>query len=152
MTLRLEPYDRATHYDLIASWWRGHGAQCLPADVLPLKGSIVTRDGDPIAACFVYLMNGCRAAYLAFPVTAPDLSPRIRLAALEAALEDAVRIAHKAGCLMIWSSTENKTLDRVLTRRVGFQRTTPHYNYFLLLDPALSHDMLVGEDFDQEKG
>src|SRR5437868_7219131 len=74
--LRLKRYDAARDYPLIVSWWKARGDECLPADVLPLTGSLaVNSRGEPIAACFTYLTTA-KAGYLAFPVSAPDLSPQ----------------------------------------------------------------------------
>ena len=41
--LRLQRYDADRHYALIASWWKAHGSDCLPADVLPPTASLVTQ-------------------------------------------------------------------------------------------------------------
>jgi len=149
--LRLEPYDTAKHYALIAAWWKARGDECLPADVLPPTGAVVTRDGEPIALCSIWLTNA-KAAYLAFPITAPGLSPKVAYASMVLAIQGAVDIAKLAGCKFIWASTANNGVDRIFTKHVGFTRTTPHHNHFLLLDPALSHDTLVGEDFHEPKG
>lgn len=147
--LRPEAYDPAKHYRPLASWWEARGDKCLPADVLPPTGTVVTRDGAPIAACIVWLTNA-KAAHIAFPVTAPGLKPREALRALTVCVEGSIEIARKAGCTMIWGSAENRGVDRIF-QRAGLIRTTPLHSYFMLLDPAVSHDMLVGEDFDNER-
>jgi len=150
--LRLEPYEASKHYALIASWWRAQAdAKCLPSDALPPTGVIVTRDGRPIAACFVYLCTGTTAAYLAFPVCAPALRAGVSLPAIKLAVRGALDLARHAGCKLVWSATENMMIDRTLAR-VGFTRTTPHHNYFMLLDQAVSHDMLVGDDYEKQRG
>lgn len=148
--LRLEPYNADKHYATLAAWWRARGDVCLPADVLPPTGAVVTRDGEPIAICAVWLSNA-RMGYVAFPITAPDLTPRVAYAAVEMSIKGAVDIAKLAGCRLIWGAAENRGVDRIL-RKVGFTQTTPLNNYFIALDPAINHDTLVGKDFVEQKG
>lgn len=147
MQLELDPYPYAVfmHYDTIAAWWKARGDTCLPEDVLPATGAVVTRDGEPIAACYLWLTNAY-AAYIAFPVTAPGLSPRVALRAVEMAVDGAIACARKEGCKMIWGAAENRGVDRIFQRK-GLVRTSPPlHNYFMLLDPSISSDMLVGDE------
>lgn len=146
--MRPEPYDQAAHYGLIASWWKEHGSEPLPADVLPPRGVVIVDGERPIAASFCYLMDGCSAAYIAFTVTEPNLRAALCVRAAQAAIEGAIEIARDAGCKMIWSATTNAVVDRIYTERCGFTRSTPHQNYFQMLDPAVSHEMLVGFEFE----
>ena len=129
--LRLQRYDADRHYALIASWWKAHGSDCLPADVLPPTASLVTQGGKPAAACFVYLCNAS-AAYMAFPVSAPDLSPHTAYRAVGLA----------AGCQMIWAATASRSVDRLFSH-AGLTRSSPHTNFFMLTQPELSSDMLT---------
>src|SRR4051812_19442163 len=112
LALRLEPYARARHYALIEQWWKASGNDCLPVDVLPPTAAIALIEDKPAAACFVYLMDGTRAAYVAWPVSAPELTPRMRYAALELAIAGAVDIARLKRCTMIWSSTTHDGMAR----------------------------------------
>jgi hypothetical protein len=139
--VRIKRYDAARHYPLIASWWEARGNVCLPADVLPPTGSVAMVRGKPVAACFIWLTNA-KAAYLAFPVNAPELSPRTAYRAVGLAIEDCVRIAREAGCEMIWAATSSRSIDR-LYDRCGLTRSSPHTNFFMLLDQGMSHDMLT---------
>jgi hypothetical protein len=149
--MRPEPYQRDRHYRLIAQWWRARDADPLPAEALPATGSVVLQDEVLIAAAFVYLTNA-RAGYVAFPVCAPELAPVRAARALAIALRSVVQIARAAGCLFLWSATENRLIDRLLTGQAGFVRSTPHYNYFQLLDPELAPDMLVGAEYFASTG
>jgi hypothetical protein len=144
--LRLEPYYSAKHYPLLVAWWKARGDECLPADVLPPTGAVVTRDGQPIAICIVWLTNA-RTAHVAFPIVMPRLRPKESYHAVTLAIQGAVDLAKVKGCRFIWASAENRAVDHILTETIGFTRTTPLNSYFLLTDPAISHDTLVGKDF-----
>lgn len=141
MPLRLEPYDAAKHYDLIASWWRlNNNEEPLPADVLPPTGAVACVDDKPIAACSVWLCNA-KAAYIAFPIAAPGLRPRIAHEAIALAIAGCIDIARLEDVKMIWAATTNRTVA-ALFENAGLKRTTVHTNHYLMLDPALSPDTL----------
>jgi len=143
--LRLKRYDAARHYSLVASWWKARGNECLPADVLPPTASLAMLGGKPVAACFIWLTNA-KAAYLAFPVSAPELVPHTAYRAVGLAIEGALEIAREAGCQMIWAATSSRSIDR-LYDRAGLTRSSPHSNFFMLMGQDISSDMLT-EDTD----
>jgi len=143
--LRLKRYDAARHYSLVASWWKARGNECLPADVLPPTASLAMLGGKPVAACFIWLTNA-KAAYLAFPVSAPELAPHTAYRAVGLAIEGALEIAREAGCQMIWAATSSRSIDR-LYDRAGLTRSSPHSNFFMLMGQDISSDMLT-EDTD----
>lgn len=140
-TLRLESYDAQRHYPLIASWWKARGSASLPAGVLPPTGSITMQGSTPVAACLVWLTNA-QAAYLAFPVSAPELDARTAYRAVSLAIEGAIAIAREAGCQMIWATTASRGIDR-LYGRAGLTRTSQQGNYFMLIGEGASPDMLT---------
>lgn len=148
LPLRLEPYAAVRHYAKLSSWWKARGDTCLPADVLPPTGAVVTRDGKPVAMCLVWLTNAS-AAHVAFPIVAPELSPIISFKAVTLAVEECIGIARTAGCKFIWATAENRGVDRIF-QRAGLTRTTPLHSYFLL-PVNVSPDILVGDDFDENE-
>src|SRR5258707_1169109 len=139
--LRLQRYAAARHYALITSWWKARGSECLPADILPPTASLVVQGAKPVAACFIWLTNA-RAAYLAFPVSAPELSPHTAYRAVGMAIDGAIAIGREAGCHMIWAATASRSVDRLYSR-AGLVRSSPHTNFFMLTRPELSSDMLT---------
>jgi hypothetical protein len=144
VSLRLEPYDAAKHYSLLADWWKAYGDEALPADVLPPTGAVALRDDVPVALCSIWLTNA-KCAYLAFPIAAPGISSRVTYEAMMLAIKGAVDLAKHAGCKMIWATAENRGVDRIFRKHVGFVRTTPLHSYFLMLDPTVRHDTLTGD-------
>jgi hypothetical protein len=148
--MQLEDYDAARHYGIFAQWWRARGDECLPADVLPPTGVVVTRDGEAIAACLVWLTNA-KTAHVAFPIDAPGLSPIAAYKAISMAIDGVIALAFRSGCKMIWASAENRGVDRIF-KRAGLIRTTPLNSYFMFSDPTIRNDILVGHDFEQQKG
>jgi len=140
--LRREAYEAAQHYQHIAAWWAVRGSACLPVNVLPPTGSVVIRgDDEAVAACLIWLTNA-HAAYLAFPVSAPDLEPRLAYRAVGLAIEGALTVGRDAGCRMIWATTASRGIDR-LYARAGLVRTSPQGNFFMLIGSSLSADMLT---------
>ena len=119
--------------------------------MLPATGTIVTRYDAPIAYCSLWLTNG-KLAFVAFPSSAPGLPGPLAYDAITLAIRGAVELAKDKGAQVIWTSTATRAIDSILRKQLGFTRTTPHHNHFLLLDPALSHDTLVGKDFIKPKG
>lgn len=149
--LRLEPYDPARHYADVASWWAARGDKCLPADVLPPTGAVAYDGEEVVAACSLWLTNA-KAAHLAFPIVKPDLRPIIAFRAVELVVAECIAIAQRHDVTMIWGTAEHQGVDRIFTR-AGLSRVTPQLNsYFLFLKPEVSHDILVGEEFEQQKG
>lgn len=138
--LRLEPYRAETHYPIISAWWRAHGSRCLPVEALPPTGVIVTRDKIPVAASFCFLSNA-RVAYVDFTVTEPGLNPLVSLKAAKMAVEGAIEIARAARCLIVWTLTANRAIQRIYSR-CGFVPTSPQQHYYLLLDASVFPDML----------
>lgn len=139
--LRTIPYDIAEHYPLIVSWWKARESECLPADVLPPTGSVAVLGGKPVAACFIWLMNG-RASFLAFPISAPGLDARTAYRAVRLAIDGAVAIGREAGCRLIWTSTTSASVDRLYSR-AGFTHASPHIDSYMLIGPDLSPDMVT---------
>ena len=139
---RIKRYDVKQHYSLIASWWKARDNECLPSDVLPPTASLVMQGGKPVAACFIWLTNA-KAAYLAFPFSAPELSAHAAYRAVGLAIDGAIAIAREAGCQMIWAATSSRSIDR-LYDRAGLTRSSPHTNFFMLMgQDSLSSDMLT---------
>lgn len=149
--LRLEPYKAKQHYDIIAAWWKARDSEALPVDVLPDTGAVVTRDGDMLAYTACFLANA-KFGFVAFTIAKPDLSMRETIEACALAVNGAISMAKLKGCKVIWSTTENQFLDRLYLHHTAFKRTTPHHNYYALLDPDLSIDMLDGEEPKDTKG
>jgi hypothetical protein len=142
--LRVKRYDAARDYPLIASWWAARDNVCLPADVLPPTACLtVNGRGTPVAACFIWLTNA-KAAYLAFPVSAPELAAHTAYRAVGLAIDGALEIAREAGCQMIWAATSSRSIDR-LYDRAGLTRSSPHSNFFMLMGSGMSSDMLTEE-------
>lgn len=146
--LRLEAYKPDRHYDLIASWWKARGDDCLPADVLPPMGALACDGETPLAACFVYMLTGTKAAYMAWPIAAPELTPRMTYEAMRLSIRATIEMARMKGATMLWSSTAHDGVAAMFERE-GLTRTTPHHNFFGTYDGAVSPDMLVGPEFKE---
>jgi hypothetical protein len=79
-------------YQLVAEWRKAHGAE-FPETLLPPSGVIVERDGEPVAAAWMYMAVGIGVAFLDFISTAPGMTPGQSSEAIGHALAVLKRIA-----------------------------------------------------------
>lgn len=61
-------------YPLVKGWWEGHGKPATPPNLLSPIGVFALRDGEPVAAMWLYLALGCGLCWLEYPLTAPKQS------------------------------------------------------------------------------
>lgn len=80
-------------YQLVAEWRKAHGCDSFPETLLPPDGVIVERDGQPVAAAWMYLSAGIGVAFLDFLTTAPGMTPAQASEALGHALALLKRLA-----------------------------------------------------------
>jgi len=88
--------------ELARSWWYAHSEEEFPENLLPPVGVMIECDGQPVAACWLYMAVGVGVCWLEFPVSLPGLSlPRIRGAfAYAVKTLEAVALAHDYGVMM----------------------------------------------------
>lgn len=105
-------------YDMLASWWVGHGWQAVPMRVLPPLGVVF---GDK-AAGWAYMDNGsCGVAMIEWLVTNPakGLSAAKGLGNVLEFLESELR---RMDYSTILTTCRQESLARLLARH-GFQKT-----------------------------
>lgn len=93
---------RADDMPMVSEWWGDHGHGEFPASLLPPVGVVAEQEGEPIAACWLYMAVGVGVCWLEYPVSKPGLSvraARTAFAALVGALEDIAR-THDYGLMM----------------------------------------------------
>lgn len=103
MNLEVFDYREYPNAELIvSSWWEERKDGPFPSNLLPPVGVVVTVDGEPAAALWMYMAVGCGVAFLEWPVTAPGLGAKAATPmrfAIEALA--AVAKAHDYGLLRV---------------------------------------------------
>lgn len=114
-------YDPAD-YPTVKEWWEGHGWPAVPEAVLPQPGIICELNGEPIAACWLYMSNSNGVAMMEWTVANPELAGRDTVRAIEVltGYVDVFAKEHDYG--MILTTCKQEGLARLLSRN-GFQET-----------------------------
>lgn len=86
-------YDAARDAEAVASWWREHGNGPFPFSILPPVGVVVERDGEAVAACWLYLALGVGVCWLEHPVGKPGLAPFVLVEAFRHVVNALERVA-----------------------------------------------------------
>ncbi len=72
MTFRVRDYWKyPSRYETVAAWWDEKKKGIFPENMLPPVGVIVEKDGEPIAALWMYMSVGIGEARLEWPITKP---------------------------------------------------------------------------------
>jgi len=115
-------FDKETDYELLTSWWKGHGWDAVPAAILPKLGVVSKEDGEPVAAAFLYMDNSVGVCWMEWFVANPAASGKavIRAHRLICAFlkEEALRMDY--GVML--TSCKQDSLVRLYERN-GFQKT-----------------------------
>lgn len=102
---QVRPYTSGADYHLVAEWWRTHGMGEFQETLLPPDGYIVQRDGEDVAAAWLYLSNGIGVAFMEWVVTRPGLSLKEARTALGHVIECMRRYANANDYGVIWCNT-----------------------------------------------
>ncbi len=111
--------QRDEDYEMLASWWTGHGWPAVPKHILPPLGIIA----DNIAAGWLYMDNGgtgvCMMEWL---VTDPKVSPIATVRALRVVVDFLKSEASRMDYGVMLTTCNQEGLARLLENK-GFQRT-----------------------------
>lgn len=110
MMLEIVPYEEATHYPIVEKWWKAHKWTPMPAKLLPKTGKLVYLGNEPLAACWLVLMN-CPIAMLEWMVSTPKTKNKAaRRDAISLLLRDLTKEAFKRGAYMVSTLTFHPSL------------------------------------------
>ncbi len=73
---RVRSFEMKRDFVMVNQWSRAHGRDGLPAAYLPPDGIILTLQGEPIAAGWLYKSLGVGVAFLEHVHTRPGLTPK----------------------------------------------------------------------------
>lgn len=83
-------------YPELYSWWESHGADPMPAEMIPVSTCIVEMDGEPVASGSIFPCNNNAVAFFHGLVTRPGLGMMDSRLALHA-LQDGIDIIMRSG-------------------------------------------------------
>lgn len=121
MMILFRPYDPATDYPTLQTWWRGHGALDVPEDFLP-DGWIAHEDGAELAASFFYLHAGQsgRIGVIEWTTSNPKAPPRLVLPAIRGLYERLEIAAREAGAKAVISFVDPDSWERRTMAKMGY--------------------------------
>lgn len=64
-------FEAAAHYETLLKWWRARGWKDMPKRALPATGVVALKDGEPVAAAFLYTDPTAALGFVSWQVTAP---------------------------------------------------------------------------------
>lgn len=70
---QLRMFDPEKDYAMVTEWWQAHDAPVPPAIVLPKLGVVCTREGEDVAALWLYMDNSVGVCFAEYLVTRPKL-------------------------------------------------------------------------------
>lgn len=104
------PFNRTSDYALVASWWEGHKLPVAPLAWLPRRGWIVSSDGKPVLAGFVYQLDNTEMYWIEGIVSNPDSTKEERNEAMPVLFETATQAAREAGASIVLGSSSFDSL------------------------------------------
>lgn len=119
--IAVERFQIEKHYETVCGWWTAQKWPCVPLAHLPKTGVIVTLDGAPAAAAWLYRTDSA-ICWLEFIVADPEVRRERRAAILSVLLSSLKLIAETMGYQTIFTSGKNVSLGERLKLQ-GFQPT-----------------------------
>ena len=90
---------------MVDAWWGERGRGQFLENLLPPDGFIVERDGEAVAAIWLYFSYGIGMAFMEFAVTRPGQSAAQSRAAFKVLIDFARQLARERDFGMIWAHT-----------------------------------------------
>lgn len=110
-------YFNESNYGELCGWWDKHQHNIIPFSSLPL-GVVVSNDTKKLAMAFVYTMDGCDVAQLAWTTSNPENSPRESYQSVDLAIDALLLVAReKLNKKMIVCFSSSKGLTKILNKK-----------------------------------
>lgn len=116
-------------YEIICVWWQAHRWQVLPRSMLPSNGVVISVDGVPAVAGFLYLTDS-KISWLEWIVGNPEMSPFVRRPAIKKLLEVMTQLSDSLGYRVMFSSLSHRGL-MTLYEEAGFEKTDTEMTNFM---------------------
>ncbi len=104
---------------LIDSWWKGHRSERFPSELLPPVGVIALADGEPVAACWLYMAVNVGVCWIEYPISKPGLGIKKSAAAFDVLVRILTEIA-KTHDYHVMIANTMPGIARFLERNHGF--------------------------------
>jgi hypothetical protein len=125
------PYSEKD-YMVIAPWWTAHGFPEVPITMLPKSGVVITDEGKPVAAAWLYMSNSNGVAMMEWVVTNPENTPKQSVSAIRCLVGAVREMAKNCGYSFILAAAKQPSLIR-LFERGGFMKTDEGMTHLLML-------------------
>lgn len=109
-------YFNESNYGELCGWWDKHQHAIIPYSSLPI-GVVVSNEDKNLAMAFIYTMDGCDVAQLAWTTTNPENSPRQSYLATDLAIDALITVAQKKNKKMITCFSNSRGLSKILNRK-----------------------------------
>lgn len=112
---------------MLKSWWEGH--QAIPVPLAFLPQGFIAEEGEPIAACFLYLDVSGKCSMIEYLTTNPACSfSKKSLQAFKALIAHCEQLTLAQGCKAIISMVAPGSSESRIMARLGYQTSeqTPH--------------------------
>jgi hypothetical protein len=127
MQIRL--WDRKADYPVFAQWWAAHNSPPVAEVLLPDCGLVAERNGNAIAAAWLYQDVTAPVGNLGFFVAKPLVLPQVVSYALRKIVGAAERVARENGILLLRSSVDVRGLQKLLAR-AGWVFNSRHIEFW----------------------
>lgn len=110
----VRPYKKEDYQDFCA-WWAQWGWDAVPLEFLPADGVVVSVDGKPVCAVFIYLTN-TPICWIENYISSKDCDKAVRGDALDLLILSALEKAKDLGACVAMSSIRHAGLGRRLEK------------------------------------
>lgn len=112
-------YFNESNYGELCRWWENHNHAIIPFSSLPLGVVISSQDSNKhLAMAFVYTMDGCDVAQLAWTTTNPENTVTTSYKAVSLAVDALLQVAHeKMNKKLILCFSSSGGLSKILNRK-----------------------------------
>lgn len=119
--ISVELFQADKHYAAVAKWWTEQGWPVLPLTHLSGTGVVVSNNGAPVAATWIYKTDSA-ICWIEWIVASPEIRHELRSNVLSVLLSSATMLAKSMGFQSIFTSTNKHSLESRLTSH-GFKAT-----------------------------
>ena len=103
-------------FSLLASWWQSRQQVDLSPSILSDTGYIALSDGQPIAALFLYPIQGSEVCWIGWPISDQESPSEARSEALDALFEVVHLQARDRGYKLVWTTSGVPVVQQRLER------------------------------------
>lgn len=128
--MKTRSFDVNADYDEVKSWWKKQGWPAIPVEFLGVNGYIAEKDGQKIAATWIYRLQDSPWALMEWTVGNPDASWEDRSVALKMVTDTACAWAKENGASKVFTMTKSaRFMDKLI--ETGFIKTDSEMTHLM---------------------